>query len=268
MPGAQPRRPFETRMASTARRGALVPNGVPGVYRVPRRGRDSVVTQDPGLATSSDPVWVQPEDVETYTGITGIFRSQEDDGSSYLLFQSTVAGDTHADTIHNETTIRWESQYVILKPGNLNRDPVSPPPPPGMSVEYENPSGVLLTARIAARLLVQDYVGTDAEGGVYEIPESALDPGMAVGFTTGPSNHVSGAAVESWSTEGIYDFETPDQTFPESMLVGWRFATPYAATQTDPGFGNDMWVQVGDHADTPNGIKAIYTYRPPRYRFV
>lgn len=68
MPGAQPRKSFQTRMASTARRGAYAPAGVPGVHRVPRRTRNAVVASEPrGVASpiSFTPVyWYDAADAD------------------------------------------------------------------------------------------------------------------------------------------------------------------------------------------------------------
>jgi hypothetical protein len=230
------------------------------------------VTSDPGRPAVGAPVWVQPDDVtEIETSIGALFHTQQDSppGSPYLLWQSTVAGDTSAVTGHyGDGTIRWETQAIILKPGNLDADPVSPSPPPGMSVEYEDPAGTLLTARIAARLFNEDDFLGPPSASVYELAESVIVPGEPVGFTTGPSHHVGGSPVYSATTLGTFDFETPDQTFPASQYVGWKFCSPSSANETDPGAGVQWQARVLDHVDTPNAIKVIYSYRPPRYRFV
>jgi hypothetical protein len=268
MPGAQPRRPFGSRIGSTARRGAYSPPGVPGVYRVPR-SRTVTVTSDPGRPAVGAPVWVQPEDVEAEAAVSSIFHTQHDDGSPYLLYQETVAGGTSAITGHYEGgTIRWESQSVILKPNIIDAYPVSPSPPPGMSVEYETPMGTLLTARIASRLFNEDDFLGPPTSHIYEIPEAALVPGEPVGVTTGPSYHVGGTQVFTVSTVGSHAFTTPDQTFPASEKVGWRFCSSYSANETVPPVGLQWQTRVIDSTAAPNAIKVYYTYRPPRYRFV
>jgi hypothetical protein len=251
MPGAQPRRGFEARMGSTARRGSFTPAGVPGVYRVPRRGRNVLVPNDPGTPAVGEPLWVQPEDVETTANVSVLLRTENGTpgtGATDAVFSDLAPTQAETNAFSGGDDIIWQTVIVQLNHDNLNADPVSPSPPPGMSVEYEDPQGVLLEASIEVRV------------------QSAADVGE---FGTVPSHTVAGSPV--WNNGGVdgdYYIGPFTQTFPDpEQVVAWRIGEMNSLDETNlSSLDGDAYVTVQGQVTSAVGVS--YTYRPPRYRFV
>jgi hypothetical protein len=277
MPGAQPRRGFEARMGSTARRGSFTPAGVPGVYRVPRRGRNVLVPNDPGTPAVGEPLWVQPEDVETTANVSVLLRTENGTpgtGATDAVFSDLAPTQAETNAFSGGDDIIWQTVIVQLNHDNLNADPVSPSPPPGMSVEYEDPQGVLLEASIEVR--VQSAADVGEFGTVWvEVQEMLLAdllPGRLIlpaGVDTGPSHTVAGSPV--WNNGGVdgdYYIGPFTQTFPDpEQVVAWRIGEMNSLDETNlSSLDGDAYVTVQGQVTSAVGVS--YTYRPPRYRFV
>jgi hypothetical protein len=268
MPGAQPRRPFETRVASTARRGAYAPPGVPGVYRVPRVTTVTVQAADPGAAVPGSD-WVQPDDVVTSTA--PIKRSMQAGPNTPANTFNGVGWaqlSTSGPLLVDVTIPLGGNIYCSFGAGLVHFNaakfpPVSPTPPLGMSVEYENPAGELVSATFS--------------GTITDVFFDSGDTGqMSVGATT--AYEANGSTWRpTWHAPG--DLSVPRI---ETRTYGFGADTPWSVDVLPADLTADDVYQVAffaeNHASgtapTANAvsgestISCAYTYTPPRYRFV
>lgn len=287
MGSAPVRKGFESRALSSQRRGSYVGPGMPGVYAV-RRGRS--VQQSASAPSGPAPAdgWVQPDDVEATITLANWHWTQHDSPPSedgYVLFYSNTE---QARAFKLESGFeRFETVCPVASLDNCPATPVSPDPPVGMTVEYEDTDGVLLTARLRGSIRNAADSGTPTAG-VWEIPEATLDPGqdtLDMSGHIGPTFDTAGGAnvflttvVDTMLLGGdwtVQAFETPYQDFPASLRVGWKISSTAGAFETGltypDAFVTDFWGVPAD-LDAPlwgsTNRFVDYTYRPPRYRFV
>jgi hypothetical protein len=276
MPGAQPRRAFESRIGSTARRGAYAPAGVPGVYRVPR-SRTVTVTSDPGRPAVGAPVWVQPEDVETSITVGSLMQTRNGTpatGETDALLGASAPVETKFSAFDGGDDIVWWTCIIQLSPNNLSADPVSPSPPPGMSVEYEATEGLLLEATIDDFELIVSSSFPALDPLFFRVEQMALAdilpgrPVMPFMLENGPSHTTSGTPVYTNSGQGTFPVGPFTQSFPDpEQHVAWRIGLNHALDETNPLADGSAFLFVQGSTGTP-AIPVTYTYRPPRYRFV
>lgn len=276
MPGAQPRRPFESRIGSTARRGAYAPAGVPGVYRVPR-SRTTTVTSDAGRPATGVPVWVQPDDVETSITVGSLMQTRNGTagtGETDTLLGDTAPVETTFQAFSGGNDVLWWTCIIQLSPNNLDADPVSPTPPPGMTVEYESAAGLLLEATIDDFELIVASAFPALNPLFFRVEAMLLAnilpgrPVMPFMLENGPEHTTAGSPVYSGSGQGTFPVGPFTQSFPDpEQHVAWRIGLVHALEETNPVADGDAFLTVQGSSGTP-AIPVTYTYRPPRYRFV
>lgn len=88
MPGARPRSNPMARLAASARRGAAVPAGVPGVYRVPRIRTVTVQQNDTGAAGAIPP---EPPPVRVACGVSVVEHATTSGASATAITRTSAA---------------------------------------------------------------------------------------------------------------------------------------------------------------------------------
>ena len=263
-----------SRVASTARRGANVPNGVPGVYRVPRVIQSTIAASDTGSAAPAAADWVQPADVSSTISAPGGIRTNTDSSYAWAFYPDPIQATTAVSA--DGTGAQWQTIAFRIGPDNLSAPPTSPTPPAGMTVEYESTYGTLLTATIFGQVIVSADAGVAStpQAEVWEFLESDIVPGLTYsGYGTGPIHTTAGNPVWSHSGQGTFSFTTPVVSFPAgSQTVGWRIADIHGLQETIPavtgGGSSGGGIYVTSEGPSSASVQLTYTYRPPRYRFV
>jgi hypothetical protein len=281
MPGAQPRQSPVVRLASSARRGAVVPAGAPGVYRVPRV-RTVTQSSDIGAAAATTSEWIQPEDTTETIGFARTRKSAFGPGATVgydwtLGLQGAADGFQVSGPLHTRD-MAWSpntgnpsgtseaqaqhSRYV----GTFTYPQVAPDPgdiPPGMTVEYEAASGTPVgDATVSGnwRSVIVNALGELDGYGIafYDAPVDdtfytrAEVSALTQLFTEGGDVYNEGGAID-------HDYSFTTTQGPIVALLVQANAVQNAVIYTDGANGGAWFL---------NSISATRTYTPPRYRFV
>lgn len=305
MTGVQGRRTFAAGLASSARRGAHVPSGAPGVYRVPRRRVVSVQgdTGAPGSVEANP--WVQPEDQEKAVGVSYVgahlHLDHATDGEVIVNetqaagFPPYFAGGRVAQT--DSANFRYEAGVAFFDIAGASLDPWEPDPgdwPSGATgVEFENPEGVRTADPI--RVAGTFYQSVQRLGGtVHTVWGQEVRRYLEAGYTLpggipaipgvgGPSDPdvvslYGGSVLESWApiaapgAPGTNTLTTPfDFTVGDEDSTGWlalmvRSQTTWVVAAAEVSAVG--WVEGGDMTNNlTQPVQAYVSYTPPRYRF-
>jgi hypothetical protein len=276
MPGAQPRRGFESRVAASARRGAQVPSGVPGVYRVPR-SRTVTVTSDPGRPAAGMNPWIQPDDVQIFGTPIYCNAAQRNDyfDDPDVLINSNgpfvdfspdnypLAGYSHFGNRFTQSAVMHfdvlDGESYIYSPGVW--------PSGATGVEYENPGSTYLSSeplQLRGRgfatndataasngavwgTTIREYpeAGYSFVGGVPQLPKSVSgdDPDVVTLYgASGVSHHTIGFVTTpgGGQTAIDYDFEFTQDLDSEgwvSLIHLWDGTLAGVVAVYGSGFG-------------------------------
>jgi hypothetical protein len=260
-------------MVSTAVRGTRVPPGAPGVWRVDKPGRRL-------RADAVGPMgWVQPADVtasasEVYVlaGETGNAVLPGDFVAESLatiqrlrtpnLTEITaLIGTRMAGSGSSLQTPITNLTFIVIP--SVSMPPTSPPPPSGMSVEYENPAGTFVSGAIDAVVARSAQPETAT---LRQVSDSMWDP-------------VGTAYDLRYFTPAELSGFTELHSIPPAAEIAYEFTQPFTLDAND-GFcavlaynkqvvGEGWIFDYGGPLAWDDILTTVsVTYTPPRYRFV
>lgn len=267
-------------MGSTARRGALVPPGVPGVYRVPRVRTVTVQAADRGAPGTTNP-WIQPPDDTTTPTLFYVLTSVEGDEVASIDFPveaeaamdllrtdggasmtANIGSRYDTETVTLDRPVAYLS-HAVLAPGfSLPQIFIDPGdyPPGAVSVEYEDTQGTFLSAVLNA-----DIGRTVSEGSVLlRVPDDewSVTTNYGLGYFTPAELSTFDVLEDIPATSGGFTTSEPFDLDPNGGAV---FVLAHDRQVSGTGWApNDGGILTWDDEDTA----VVITYRPPRYRFI
>ncbi len=302
MPGAQPRRDLETRLAGTVARRAFQHPGVPGVYltrhpersfvvpvkRIPTfanpwlQGPDYELTLPLGSTASWQYASDQPEgagvdtslaaDLRDGVNLNGTPSTGAGTGQASMIVQLDVTtGPTVVGVVFSSAMQAAGATLKSLANGEDEGAYIPPTPPSGYTIEYENVDGTLVSDLLIEGTAAGSMTGAPTFGGTafWTAEDNAT-------FRTVAHMLADYDVLLSWPEQTATPFT---ETVPLADSLGTTYAdqetrtlTVHVAAEalTDPGTLEhdpaDLELRVSEAVI--DDATVTVTVRPPRHRFV